>query len=284
MSTRGFDSLPPARPPSSRLSLIVHLFRRIAISISYTFISMAAPRSTSLRALRALSQLQSAPLRRSLHITGAQSAQPANPADKTTLYATRTLADLKAECQKRRIGSAGSKDELVDRLNNHDMLQSRAFSIAMRRIDGSAFSGTRQFNTSRASKAVHDSSTIDFAYMPSMADVDATPSPSGPRIPTFPDNYGHKIETQTDYVSPMKPQVHAVGELSSDSAVSVMSDVVDNHAVDIDPFSLTEAVGKSRGNAIRAQNGQSQETGILRDLWSGIVEDILGPKQTSQRK
>lgn len=82
---------------------------------------MAAPRSTSLRALRALSQLHSAPLRRSLHITGAQSAQPANAADKTTLYATRTLADLKAECQKRRIGSAGSKDEVRSmRLNSSD--------------------------------------------------------------------------------------------------------------------------------------------------------------------
>lgn len=119
-----------------------------------------------------------------------------------------------------------------------------------------------------------------------MSEVDATSSSfSGPRIPTLPDNYVRRTETQTDYVSPMKPQVYAVGELSSDSAVSVMSDVVDNHAVDIDPFSLTEAVGKSRDSAIRAQNGgQSQETGIFRDLWSGIVEDILGPKQTSQRK
>lgn len=73
---------------------------------------MAASRSTSLRALRTLSQQHSAPLRRSLHITGAQSAQPLNGADKATLYATRTLADLKTECQRRRLGTAGSKDEV----------------------------------------------------------------------------------------------------------------------------------------------------------------------------
>lgn len=70
---------------------------------------MTAPRSSSLRALRTLSQQPVAPsARRSLHITGVQSAQPANTGEKT--------------------------------LSNHDVLQSRAFSIAMRRINGNAFS------------------------------------------------------------------------------------------------------------------------------------------------
>jgi len=77
---------------------------------------MAAPRSTSLRALRALSQQHatapSSSFRRSLHITGAFSAQPANPADKTSLYAARSLADLKAECQRRSLRTTGSKNEV----------------------------------------------------------------------------------------------------------------------------------------------------------------------------
>lgn len=120
--------------------------------------------------------------------------------------------------------------------------------------------------------------------MPSMAEIDAAPAFPGPRIPTFPDNYTHHLQAQPDYTSPSKPQVYAVGELSPDSSVSVMSEVVDNHSVPIDPFNLTAAVGKSRNNAIHQQNGHSQETGVLRDLWTGIVEDILGPKQTSQRK
>jgi hypothetical protein len=74
---------------------------------------MAAPRSTSLRALRQLSSQHSAlPARRGLHITGVQSAQPANPADKASLYAARTLPDLKLECQRRSIRAAGSKSEV----------------------------------------------------------------------------------------------------------------------------------------------------------------------------
>lgn len=73
---------------------------------------MAAPRSTSLRALRQISnQRSAAPIaRRGLHITGVQSAQLAGAADKERLP------------------------------SNHDVLQSRALSIAMRRINSNAFS------------------------------------------------------------------------------------------------------------------------------------------------
>lgn len=71
---------------------------------------MAAPRASSLRALRQISQ-HSAP-RRCLHITGVQSAQPAGSSDKTSLYAARSLPDLKQECSRRSIRVAGSKSEV----------------------------------------------------------------------------------------------------------------------------------------------------------------------------
>lgn len=73
---------------------------------------MTAPRSTSLRALRQLTQQPTPIARRGLHITGVQSAQPANPADKASLYAARTLPDLKQECQRRSLRYAGSKAEV----------------------------------------------------------------------------------------------------------------------------------------------------------------------------
>lgn len=81
---------------------------------------MAVPRSTSLRALRVLSQQHSAAPtgRRNLHITGVQSAQPANPADKASLYAVRSLPDLKLECQRRSLRTAGSKTEVRDQLSS----------------------------------------------------------------------------------------------------------------------------------------------------------------------
>lgn len=73
---------------------------------------MAAPRSTSLRALRQISQRAPVPARRGLHITGAQSAQPLNAADQSSLYAARTLPDLKSECQKRSLRAIGSHSEV----------------------------------------------------------------------------------------------------------------------------------------------------------------------------
>ena len=75
---------------------------------------MAAPRSTSLRALRVLSQQHTATpcVRRSLHITGVNSAQPVNVPDRTSLYATRSLADLQRECHKRKLGASGNQSEV----------------------------------------------------------------------------------------------------------------------------------------------------------------------------
>ncbi|EKV19730.1 SAP domain containing protein [Penicillium digitatum] len=215
---------------------------------------MAASRSSSLRALRTLSQQPVAPsARRSLHITGVQS-QPANAGEKA--------------------------------LSNHDVLQSRAFSIAMRRINGSAFSdsSSRQFNTSRATKALNDTSTVDFVYMPSMADLDAAPLQRGIQVPVLPELPSIPWR-QTPTAPPMKPQIYTVSGAGADVPASAMSEVVDNHAVDLDPFSLTEAVSRSRvGEEIQRRSNGSSEPGVIRELWAGFLDDVMGPKQSAQRK
>ncbi|CAG7944575.1 unnamed protein product [Penicillium nalgiovense] len=217
---------------------------------------MTAPRSSSLRALRALSQQSVAPSsRRCLHITGVQSAQPANSGEKT--------------------------------LSNHDVLQSRAFSIAMRRINGSAFpdsSSSRQFNTSRATKALNDSSTVDFVFMPNMADLDAAPLQHGIQVPVLPEHPSIQGR-QTPTTPPMKPQIYTVSGTGADVPASAMSEVVDNHAIDLDPFSLTEAVGRSRvGEEIQRRSNDSSEPGVIRELWAGFLDDVMGPKESMQRK
>ncbi|KAG0156856.1 hypothetical protein PDIDSM_4038 [Penicillium digitatum] len=215
---------------------------------------MAASRSSSLRALRTLSQQPVAPsARRSLHITGVQS-QPANAGEKA--------------------------------LSNHDVLQSRAFSIAMRRINGSAFSdsSSRQFNTSRATKALNDTSTVDFVYMPSMADLDAAPLQRGIQVPVLPELPSIPWR-QTPTAPPMKPQIYTVSGAGADVPASAMSEVVDNHAVDLDPFSPTEAVSRSRvGEEIQRRSNGSSEPGVIRELWAGFLDDVMGPKQSAQRK
>ncbi|KAJ5907841.1 hypothetical protein N7495_000523 [Penicillium taxi] len=240
---------------------------------------MVAIRSSSLRALRQISQQCVAvpAARRSLHITGIQSAQPLNSADAASLYGARTLPDLKSECIKRSLGATGSKSELVERLSNHDLLQSRAFSIAMRSINSNAFSSpsSRQFNTSRASKAVGDSSTVDFIYMPSFAELEAAPVRSAPQIPVFPDM--SSLHSTSSPAPPMKPRIYTAAGASTVSA-GPSTEVVDNFSVDIDP--LAETFAKSEQQSVSTS---SPETGFVKELWSGFLDDVMGPKQSHAR-
>ncbi|KAI1975765.1 hypothetical protein LOZ53_004604 [Ophidiomyces ophidiicola] len=255
---------------------------------------MAAPRSTSLRALRILSQQHSpAPssvLRRSLHMTGVYSAQPASGPDVTSIYRARSVADLKAECEKRNIRTGGSKAELVDRLANHDFLQTRAFSIAMKRIDGPAFGQSsdkgRQFNTSRANKAVNDSSPVDFVFMPTNnAETGSNMAPGFPRMPTPPDSYTHYELVNTSGTLPMKPEIYSVGGAPLDAnGPSPMAEVVDNYSVDINPYNLTEIVTRSKRAAAsldvaRSQEGEVTIAGMAKGLWNMMIEDH--PKKNS---
>ncbi|KAN0085219.1 hypothetical protein V8E54_001686 [Elaphomyces granulatus] len=249
---------------------------------------MAAPRSTSLRPLRALAQqypsspsLTNLPPRRCLHITGAFSAQVAPSLDKPPLYTSRTLADLKQECERRSLRTGGTKSELIDRLTNFDMLHSRASSIALRKIDGNPFGSPRQFNTSRASKAVKDTSTVDFVYMPSPSEFEMSSAfSSQPRVPVISD-MRHSSDSGAQPLLPMKPQIYTVSEMASDISASPMSEVVDNHALEIDPFKLTETVGKSRhGESQRiAAASMQQQNGMIGQLWTGFLDDLLGPKE-----
>ena len=72
---------------------------------------MTAPRS-SMRALRQVQHTPAPASRRYLHITGVNSAQPANVADKASLYGARSVSDLKQECQRRTLANGGTKDEV----------------------------------------------------------------------------------------------------------------------------------------------------------------------------
>lgn len=237
-----------------------------------------------------------APFRRSLHITGAYSAQHISGPDVTAIYRARSIADLRAECDKRNLRSGGSKAELVDLLSNHDMLQSRAFSIALRRIDSRAFgaenSTPRRFNTSRANKTPHDDSPIDLAYMPS--DLDIPMSTSGPRVPVPPDSYTHYETTPNTSTAPgqstqpMRPQIYSVSNNGSSDIPepSAMSEVVDNHALEINPFDLAETVSRSKlaASSVDAASSQGRDDtvrGAAREMWSGFLDDVLGPKHKS---
>jgi hypothetical protein len=82
--------------------------------------------------------------------------------------------------------------QLTSRLSAHELANSRSFSTAVqsskRPIPNPTDVGTvRHFNTSRSLKAVKDSSTIDFAYIPDF-DPDTRSAPVEIRVPILPQN------------------------------------------------------------------------------------------------
>jgi hypothetical protein len=95
----------------------------------------------------------------------------------------------------------------------------------------------------------------------------------------------------------MKPEIYTVsgGELGSGNA-SAMSEVVDNHAVDIDPYELTETVERARKRGAAASAGlglggegagASSNSGggagdVVAELWGGFLDDLLGSKKQSR--
>lgn len=101
---------------------------------------MAASRSSSIRILRAVlpETRPAAPSKRALHITGTRNSpafSPTGAKESAASFNRRSLTDLKEECRRRTISSSGTKHELIERLVGHDALQSRAFSIAMKKIN-----------------------------------------------------------------------------------------------------------------------------------------------------
>lgn len=127
--------------------------------------------------------------------------------------------------------------------------------------------------------------------MPSMSEMETTAARPDLRIPIFPDLYARPQSALPDQSStsagPMKPHVYTVSGAGADVAVSPMTEVVDNLAVDIDPFSLTETVGKSRfeEELQKQQNGSASSDGsVVQELWHGFLDDLLGPKPQPSRK
>ena len=88
--------------------------------------------------------------------------------------------------------------QLTSRISAHELTNSRSFSTAVqnskRPIPNPTEAGTvRHFNTSRSLKAVKDSSTIDFAYIPDF-DPDTRSAPVEFRVPILPQNTSAYVE------------------------------------------------------------------------------------------
>lgn len=89
---------------------------------------------------------------------------------------------------KNRYVKLTSSSQLIARITADDVAHSRSFSTETRPTASKAAASpaVRHFNTSRTLKAVNDSSTMDFAYLPEILgpeDLGAAPM----RVPILPD-------------------------------------------------------------------------------------------------
>jgi len=267
---------------------------------------MAAPRASSFKALRNLQRTAGqTSAKRSLHITGVhESPRLVDPNQKTT-YMPWQLQDLRHECQKRTLSASGTKHELIDRLAGHDSLQARAFSIAIKRIaaeqtkkpvSGPSETGShRHFNTTRSLKAVGDSSTIDFAFLPKLFEESWGPSPAAVRVPILPNIQSDHAEAVMEkypeldsaaggyqdtpgHQTLMKAQISHMG--NEEGPASALSDVHDGHhptELSVEMLTaLTDTVGRSARQFVDMVKDKDEQT--IRKLWSGFLDDLFGQK------
>ncbi|KAF2420554.1 hypothetical protein EJ08DRAFT_653770 [Tothia fuscella] len=134
----------------------------------------------------------------------------------------------------------------------------------------------RKFNTSRSLKAVRDTSTIDFAYLPELEPDEGVGGAAVLRVPLLPESLYprsgkssySKTEAEVEVETVMLPEINL---MSADSThitpPAAFSDVHDNNAVEF--HGVTEGMEKI-GEVVE------QEAGGFKRVWDGFLDDIMG--------
>jgi hypothetical protein len=147
----------------------------------------------------------------------------------------------------------------------------------------------RTLQTTTAAFARLDTSTIEFAHLPSTAQLALDPSApddSDPfsrlRVPLLPDNF-----------EPDRSQLdgHSPEELDGPIAPAEIS-VIAAHPEQVVPAALTEVVGVDPDGlelsfvheGEEQQQSVGAEGGMVRDIWAGLMEDIFGSSKTTANK
>ncbi|CAI6338631.1 unnamed protein product [Periconia digitata] len=214
---------------------------------------------------------------RGLHMTGPATFSSLLTSERPAMNLPRDLAGLRTECSKRKLPTSGSKDELVSRLSAHELANTRSFSSAVqnskRIVPAVSETGksVRHFNTSRSHKAVGDSSTIDFAFIPDF-DPDTQSAPVEIRVPILPQTtIPFEAVTEEAEEAVMLPSIYTVAADGTHiHAPSAMSEMVDSNQTDFQ--------GLASDVASKLSKDVEESAGMARQLWSGFVDDVFGPK------
>lgn len=159
----------------------------------------------------------------------------------------------------------------------------------------------RTFNTSRADKAVHDSSPVDFAYLPKLFSEEFAVRPAQIRVPILPnilsDDAEERLERFPDLEAAaggyqgsdggefriMQPQIETASQKTG-SEMSHMSDVGDGHTTEMSIDTLSQLSNILGNNAQKfVEMVKDKDEGTIRKLWSGFLDDVFGAKQGSPK-
>lgn len=139
----------------------------------------------------------------------------------------------------------------------------------------------RPFHESQKQPDRFYESSIDFAYMPQHTLEGAAP-PEVMRIPLLPYNDSQTGREEAGE-SVIRPQISLVSANSTHiESPSAMSEVTDNHAADLDPFDLTNKVTTAASKIAEVPMERIREAGALRQLWTGLMDDLFGSKPISR--
>jgi len=206
---------------------------------------------------------------------------------RTSALVPRKLSDLKAECNQRQLKTTGSKTDLVDRLDAYHTARSHSTTSGHRPTTPQSSPVYKTiplmqgFQTSAPKQTSNDKSTMDFFFFPEIDEPPTNPF-AKLRVPLLPDNYSpdrsadsvHRIES-IDEALP-KAEISIVASHPENVAPVAMSEVVGNEAVDVELGQLIT------GFTDTALHEMKEQQGTIKDLWNGLIDDILGPKAGSK--
>ena len=144
---------------------------------------------------------------------------------------------------------------------------------------------TRSFHITRSMKAPKDNSPIDFAFMPKY-EIMAPKQPEIMRIPLLPNNFfpPRRSEAHQEAIeSVIRPEISTVSADSTHIASpSAMSEVTDNHAIDLDPYDLTSKVTAAAAKMAGMPVEKLKAPGTVQEIWDGFLDDLLGSKKLAR--
>ncbi|TKA68518.1 hypothetical protein B0A55_08174 [Friedmanniomyces simplex] len=207
-------------------------------------------------------------------------ASPVLTNERPVLNLPRDIASLRAECKKRKIEVSGSQQDLISRLNAHELVNSRAFSTAVEQSkrptaeSANTPKPVRRFNTSRSLKAVGDTSTIDFAFFPE-PEYEIPDGMGQVRVPIIATNYSAPKPVEAEPVV-MKAEISS---MSLDAVYLPMADSHDGHGLNVDFHAMADKVA---ANIKKLQVPVEEQAGLMKQIWNDMVDDIVGAKKTTR--